>query len=319
MNKLKIKYICWYSGMNETFFQKFIENYMGIKTEIVKDNPDIIFFSLYKNHGTAETYCRNTPSVKLKIFYTPEDTLNTHGRGSGYDHHYLNFADLSMGFKYIEHKNYIRFPLWLTYINIQPYSMGLNCLNINFNNIPYIDNKGFCTIVSNHDSNNTRATICHLLSKYKTIEIAGDIFKYGKYPDIKMKRNSISGGQHNKVKFIKNYKFNVCSESSLTKGYISEKLFECIISGCIPIYMADNNTIIEDNIINNDFIIKYTNDTAENAVKKIIEIDTNDEKYKEHLKINPFKPNANDEIIKYYDLLKSRLLKLFESKNLYSV
>jgi len=316
MNKVKIKYICWYSGMNEEFFRKFIETYMGIQTEIVKDNPDIIFFSLYKNNGTAEIYCRNTPSVKLKIFYTPEDTLNPNGRGAGYDHHYLKFADLAMGFKHIDHEKYIRFPLWLTYINMTPHNIGINSLDIDFNNIPYKNNKGFCAIVSNHDSNNTRTNICHHISKYKTLEVSGDIFKYGKYPEIKMHRNSVSGGQHNKHNFIKNYKFNICSESSITNGYISEKIFECIIAGCIPIYMTNNDTPIENTIINNDFIIKYNNDNITSVVDKIVEIDTNDEKYKEHLKINPFKPNARDEINKFYKQLETRLSHLFKSNNI---
>ena len=120
---LKLQFINWWSNGNDDFFRKFIENYLNIKTQIVTTNPDILFFSVFHKISPHQ-YVKNNPNIKLKIFFTGEDTTSRHSRGFGSDHYYLNFADISLGFKYIDHPNYIRFPLWLTYINIEKFNMG---------------------------------------------------------------------------------------------------------------------------------------------------------------------------------------------------
>ena len=111
---------------------------------------------------------------------------------------------------------------------------------------------------------------------------------------------------------LNNYKFNICSESSLSEGYITEKLFECLIAGCIPIYYCNNDTMIEPEIINNDFIIKYNNDNIDDAYEKIINIDKTIE-----ITNTPLTENALENIIKYYDNLKSFLIKNLNSTFIY--
>ena len=119
---LKLKFINWWSNGKDDFFKKFIENYMNIETIVVDNEPDILFFSVFDKISPHQ-YVKNNPSVKLKIFFTGEDTTSSYSRGCGSDHYYLNFADISLGFKKLDHPNYIRFPLWLTYINIEKYNM----------------------------------------------------------------------------------------------------------------------------------------------------------------------------------------------------
>ena len=121
---------------------------------------------------------------------------------------------------------------------------------------------------------------------------------------------------NDKQNYLKKFRFNICSESSISEGYVTEKLFECIISGCIPIYYCNDDVIIEPEILNNDFIIKYNNNNIDSVVQKIKELDTHKEIYNKFIAKKPLNDNAYIEIIKYYDLLKSRLLQLFESKKL---
>ena len=303
---LKIKFMNWWSTGENDFFRLFIERYVGIKTTIVKDNPDILFFSVFHRECPIQ-YCKKTPSVKLKIFFTGEDTTSQSSRGSASDHYFLNFADISLGFKFINHKNYIRFPLWLTYINIEKYNMGKNCLPFSklLNFCPNKKNK-FCCLLSNHDTNNTRTSIVKELSKYKLVVCGGNIFTHDK--SVKCIKESVSHGENSKQYFLKNYKFNICSESSISKGYISEKIFEAIIAGCIPIYFAKNNDIIEPEIINNDFLIKYNNNNCNTIVPKIIDIDSNINSFNNHVSISPLTNDAYEKIISYYDSLKYRIL-----------
>ena len=315
---LKLKFINWWSNGKDDFFKKFIENYMNIETIVVDNEPDILFFSVFHKISPHQ-YVKNNPSVKLKIFFTGEDTTSSYSRGSGSDHYYLNFADISLGFKNITHPNYIRFPLWLTYINIEKYNIGKSCLPFNklqnFTANRY-DELDFCSIVSNHDSSNTRTKIIELLSKYKSIHVAGGIIHYFKNKNIPIVVKGAGKSINDKQNYLKKFKFNICSESSITDGYVTEKLFECIIGGCIPIYYCDDNAMIEPEILNNDFIIKYNNNNIDSAVQKIKELDTNKEIYNKFIAKKPLKDNAYCEIIKYYDLLKTKLEYLFNTHSL---
>ncbi len=308
---LKLKFINWWSNGKDDFFKKFIENYMNVETVVVDHEPDILFFSVFHKISPHQ-YVKNNPSVKLKIFFTGEDTTSGYSRGCGSDHYYLNFADISLGFKNLDHPNYIRFPLWLTYINIEKYNMGKPCLPfqkiVNFKP----NNQGkFCCIISNHDSNNTRTNIVESLSNHEIISVAGNI--KNNFKNI-AKIHNISAGknEYNKQLCLNGFKFNICSESSISPGYISEKLFECIIGGCIPIYYCNHDVDIESEIINNNFIIKYNNNNVETVTKKILEINNNKKLYDEFVNQNILNNNAYDNIISYYDKLK---IKIFEKLN----
>lgn len=59
---------------------------------------------------------------------------------------------------------------------------------------------------------------------------------------LKPKRVSYKGIVDNKFETYANYKFAVCYENArdLT-GYISEKIFDCVFSGCVPIYWGADN------------------------------------------------------------------------------
>ena len=317
---LKLKFINWWSNGKDDFFKKFIENYMNIETVVVDHEPDILFFSVFHKISPHQ-YVKNNPSVKLKIFFTGEDTTSSYSRGCGSDHYYLNFADISLGFKNLDHPNYIRFPLWLTYINIEKYNMGKPCLP--FNKLENFaanrnNNEDFCCIVSNHDSNNTRTKIMEPLSQHKAIHVAGGIMHCFKDKNVSIIIKGVGKSEYDKQNYLKKFKFNICSESSISDGYVTEKLFECIIGGCIPIYYCNDNVMIEPEILNNDFIIKYNNNNIDSAVQKIKELDTNKEMYNKFIAKKPLNDNAYIEVIKYYDLLKSRLLQFSESNKLIS-
>jgi hypothetical protein len=58
-----------------------------------------------------------------------------------------------------------------------------------------------------------------------------------------------------KREILGQYKFSICYENVRDiPGYITEKIFDCFFSGCIPIYLGASNVI--DSIPNNTFIDK---------------------------------------------------------------
>ncbi|MEJ7663699.1 MAG: glycosyltransferase family 10 [Hymenobacter sp.] len=44
-----------------------------------------------------------------------------------------------------------------------------------------------------------------------------------------------------KLAVIRSYRFVVCYENTSTPGYISEKLFDCLFAGCVPVYLGEPN------------------------------------------------------------------------------
>lgn len=51
----------------------------------------------------------------------------------------------------------------------------------------------------------------------------------------------ITPGHLNKLMCLKEYKFCICYENSTENGWITEKIFDCFISGCVPVYLGASN------------------------------------------------------------------------------
>lgn len=55
------------------------------------------------------------------------------------------------------------------------------------------------------------------------------------------KYRTYGGGIDQKVEILKKFKFCLCYENSSVNGYITEKIFDCMIAGCVPIYWGAPN------------------------------------------------------------------------------
>lgn len=299
---IKVKFLNWWPcNHNEEFFFLFLKHFFK-EDVILDDNPDILFFSVFGKKETVLNFIENRDCIS--IFFTGECTL--HPAHTGYEDHCLSFADISLGFKELNNKNYLRFPLWMTYISMEPLNMGKK--NLIFNKIYEGDKNKFCCILNNHDEFNTRTHIFEEINNYKKVD-SGGIWK-------KNINYNIEKGETNKYNWIKNYKFNICCESILDKGYITEKIFECLICGCIPIYKVKNmSDLIEPEIINQDCILKFTENNIKEIANKIKFLD-NDEEYCKFKEKCVFKDTAIDTITNKYTELQNRIkTKLKDKKN----
>ncbi len=73
---------------------------------------------------------------------------------------------------------------------------------------------------------------------------------------------SYKGKVKSKNETYKKYKFSICYENVRDiEGYITEKIFDCFLAGCVPIYLGASN--ITDHIPSNTFIDKRNFDTYE--------------------------------------------------------
>ena len=296
---LKILFVNWWDNAKYDFFLHFCRKYINKNVQISKDKPHIIFYSVFGNKNKIID-CVNNNKNAVNIFFIGESTK--HVKHIDYDDYLLDIVDISLGFKYLNHPKYIRFPLWLTYINFADSNMGKH--RSNFDNLlkkDFNNKTKFCCILTNHDNFNTRTKIFDELNKYKKIDSAGNF---------KNNHPKIGKDQKYKYRFLENYKFNICCESIIEKGYITEKIFDSLICGCIPIYIVnDINDNIEEEILNQDFILKFTNNNVNDVINKIKHIDSNQKYFNRYFNKDILKKNAIIIIHQKYNKLKELILK----------
>ena len=68
---------------------------------------------------------------------------------------------------------------------------------------------------------------------------------------------------------LANYRFNLCPENSLGEGYITEKIFDSIRSGCIPIYWG---AYLEPGILNPRAILRFEEGKEQESYDRVKEL-----------------------------------------------
>lgn len=292
---LTISYINFWSdvgNIQDVWFTEFIKQNIDSNIKIVSNNPDILICSCF---GDISKVYKIT--AKVKIFFYGEN-LNKKNYSQYKDFKVLkNVFDLILGFKYTNLENkIIRFPLWLLYYPFYKYDKNNNVLNYiqkNYSENLKI-NKNNASIVASHDKGGERTIIYNEVIKYVNILSPG-----------KFKNNSkpIKSGNKNKIEFIKNTIFNICPENSEYEGYCTEKIFQSLEAGCIPLYWGISKP--EPDLLNDKcycFInIKDTND-VKNKIKNVCENKNTFTKEKIFLE------NSENIIKNYYENLKEQIL-----------
>lgn len=108
--------------------------------------------------------------------------------------------------------------------------------------IPDYDQKKLCTMmIGNHYSNHPqeiyseRLRAIQFFSRYgpEVFEFYGGGWPAHQYPCYR-------GTVPRKVDCLKHYRFSICYENTRDlPGYLTEKIFDCMIAGCVPVYWGD--------------------------------------------------------------------------------
>jgi hypothetical protein len=86
---------------------------------------------------------------------------------------------------------------------------------------------------------------------------------------------SYRGRVDKKRPVLEQYKFSICYENARDiSGYITEKIFDCFIAGCVPVYWGANN--VTDHIPKECFIDKRNFDTYEELYHYMKSMDEKD-------------------------------------------
>lgn len=128
------------------------------------------------------------------------------------------------------------------------------------NYIPY-DKKKFITMIcgnkSSSDKNELYSERYRAINYFEKMHEDFDLYGFGWNEDLV---KSYRGKTNDKLETMSKYKFSICFENMKSSfGYITEKIFDCFFSGCVPIYYGADD--IANYIPENSFIDyrKFTN------------------------------------------------------------
>jgi hypothetical protein len=280
---------------HQKWFYRFIKNR--------NINTSLTFFSIDGYRWFISCF------PEKKVFFTGEYLQNGcfDKRWQSFADHCVNQVNLSMGYEYIQHPNYVRFPLWMMYFVKPEASLASLQAQIDSINAPTYrtapQRTRFACQISHHDKNGIRKKLISLCNQIENVTCAGNFMN-----NTQELHNSYAD---NKLAYLKNFKFNICPENYSSKGYVTEKIIDAFVGGCIPIYWGGaSKDSIEPEIINPESFLYYQEGKEELLLAQIQELWTDEEKYLEFISRPPFKENAAHIIWQKIQEIENRLKKL---------
>lgn len=229
MSVLKLGFTDTIEPIADFFIAAFKTKYFVIRDDV---NPDYLIFG-DRNFGNNNVNFNERASQGkcIKIFYTGENQ------------HFWDYqCQYAITFDHFESEQHYRLPLHVLANWHQMRQGFLDARFIRKTISDYDPNKKFCSFVVKNSGCAMRNNIFHELSKYKQVDAGGPLF------------NNIGhvlpGGEQSvasKLKFLNEYKFNICFENSSWPGYCTEKLFEALYSKTIPIYWGSPTAALDFN------------------------------------------------------------------------
>lgn len=258
---------------DDYFYKTLSKKY---KIILDKDNPDYLIYSCY-----GFDYLRYDC---IKIFYTAENIRPD-----------FNLCDYAIGFDYLDFGDrYIRFPNYARYCNQFDYLIRPRTLTQS----DLVKKTGFCNFIySNAFADPNRDQFFYLLTKYKKIDSPG---KHLNNMTFGAGDRDSADWRTSKVSFQRNYKFSIAFENSYAPGYTTEKIMHAFIADTVPIYWG--NPLISREFNPKAFINSHDFDRFEDVIKRIEELDNDDNKYLDMLNEHRFQDNSIP------DSLKSEIL-----------
>lgn len=132
--------------------------------------------------------------------------------------------------------------------------------------------KKFCNYIYSNDivADPLRKKLFDAVNSYKRVDAGG------------ICENNIGYLVQDKIEFQSHYKFSIAAENSVSYGNITEKIVDAFAAKTIPIYLGAPDISLEFNP--KSFINCHDYNNFDDLMKKVIEIDEDDDKYIEMLR-----------------------------------
>lgn len=287
-------YNFWKQNITDMWFYRFIQ-----ARHLLNDSTKkVCFYSTFGNRNIIHLTRGN-----INVFFTGEN-LKSNEHCTYADHLLLeNQLHLALGFELFEDNRYLRFPLWIMYM-FSPEShdedIKRKCDELNH---PGMGNHTkFASHISRGDILGLRQNMCNMLSQIDRVDCAGKMMH--NCDDLWKVFND------DKTKFLSEYKFNICPENSNCEGYVTEKVFQAIEAGCIPVYWGSFNHP-EPEVLNHNAIIFWNKDGDNiHSIETIRELHHSSKLYEEFIHQNRLAAGAAEYVINKFNELESKLRNL---------
>ena len=238
-----------------------------------------------------------------KVFYTGEDVEHPGTQLALYYGDYcLDHTDLSLGFGQVQHARYLRFPYWiLTTFSPEDDAAAIK-ERIRQINESHFEKSGECVLINKHDPAGTRELVYNGVKDILDVKLAGQWRNNT--------RELWDDYGNDKEAYLRTFKFNICAENNNTKDYVTEKIFDAFISGCVPLYYGALNDP-EPGLINRDAVIFWNKEgNNEENREKILELKNNESFYREFISRPKLLPAAAEYVIDRYAKLKEHFARI---------
>ena len=306
-----ILYYNWWNKQtaDEIWFTSFLQK-RGFLDRYQKAR--FVFFSSLGNLNILRVDALTHPFShnRKRVYFNGEN--NHHPNFASYLHNLLDHRsiDLSLGFDYTDNPRYLRFPLWILEM-FPPESTEQDirriCDQLRHQQWDASVRSRFCALVSGNrgpdDPGAQRRTrLVESLNSIASVDCAGKLL----HNTDELKNNY----NDNKAEFLKQYKFYICPENASVEGYVTEKVFHAIGSGCIPIYWGANGNP-EPDVLNRDAILFWDPDGDNSTLlRQIAELQNNDRTYREFFEQPRLKADAWQVVAGYFERLEKRIAEL---------
>lgn len=173
----------------------------------------------------------------------------------------LSECDLALSGHRKYHRRHIRFPLWV--ISAFKHMDALTGANYLCHN----QRLNFCSILISHERSKKRIKLFERLNRVRHVCSAGTALNNMGGP--------IPPGYEAKRDFLKTCRFNIAFENMSIPGYITEKIIDPLIVGCVPVYWGTSDVLGD---FNPDCFINRLNFKSDEAmIQRVIEIDDDPE------------------------------------------
>ena len=289
--------ICFWSDFDN--YDNFITNKLKNKYKYIDNyhDADIIFVGSFLWNNENDII--SLKGIKVLVITEPIE------KNGSLVHNLLvnNIFDFVLG-SVINDGNQFKYPLYrITFPNHN--EIDWKYINIDTDNL---ENKDFCCLINTHDNWNTRTNIYNKLVNISHIVCPSKLF------------NNCSNKELNflgKHKYVKKFLFNICPENFIIDGYITEKLYDCCISGAIPIY-AGSFDKYDEMIFNKNRIIfydPYDDESINNVYNKVLYLLNNKNELKKFYQQDIFCKNSIVNTFLFYENNFNKLMEEIEKLN----
>ncbi len=197
-------------------------------------------------------------------------------------------CDYAISFRSKSAKNY-RLPLYALFDDVRLYESDRRASTP----LP----EGFCNFLYSNPGPRERVRFFELLNSYKKVDAGGRV------------RNNLGYRVSDKMHFLSQYRFSIAFENGSYPGYVTEKIFQPLIAGSIPIYWGAND--IEKEFNAEAFINCHRYADFNEVVDRIRDLEAHPERIQQ-MREQPIFPNGKAPAYCYDESVLEFLVQVIE-------